>query len=111
MKNTSKLSLLLTLCISFGIIVFGCASTPTPTVETETVDVAGTKWIAVRIIFGMRDTLEFVDHVNCIYTSLGTPREFTYSVTGNKITLSNKSSYVMQGDTLTYEGAPFFTRE
>jgi hypothetical protein len=71
----------------------------------------GTKWIATGTSSIPKDTIEFVDKIYCIYTSINRLEPYTYKIRGNRILLGDYVSYVIYDNTLFLNGYPLFTRE
>ena len=71
---------------------------------------AGTKWIGSESI-GDRMMIEFVDEVNCVFTTMPNKREMTYYVDGNVIFIKNiEERFELQGQVLYNRGLPAFKK-
>ena len=80
-------------------------------IAIEPKDIIGTKWDGFGKMFCNRLKVEFVDHINCIYTSK--PDEYTipYTVTGGKIFISEiEEPFERKGDILFNGGLPVFKK-
>ncbi|MCL2214063.1 MAG: hypothetical protein FWC06_02520 [Treponema sp.] len=69
----------------------------------------GTKWTSWRKVFGDRVSVEFVDHVNCIYTAL--PKEFQlkYSIKNGKMFISDiQGPFILKEGVLYNNDLPVF---
>ena len=94
--------------ITFGIILFSCASTPQE-LTPEHKNIIGTKWLT--IVPNSTDSFEFVNNSFCIFTSKGKPQRLIYKVQGDKITIGNNLlTYVLKEDTLYLVGYPADTK-
>jgi hypothetical protein len=80
-------------------------------VDITAENLIGTKWIATGTISKDKDTIEFVDKMYCIYTSINRLEPYTYRLRGNRILLGDYVAYVIIDNTLFLNGYPLFTRE
>jgi hypothetical protein len=71
----------------------------------------GSKWIATGTSSITKDTIEFVDKMYCVYTSINRLEPYTYRIRGNRILLGDHVSYVIYDNILFLNGYPLFTRE
>jgi hypothetical protein len=71
----------------------------------------GSKWIASGTNSNTKDTIEFVDRIYCVYTSIDRLEPYTYRIRGNRIILGDFVTYVFINDILFLNGYPLFTRE
>lgn len=74
-------------------------------------DLIGTKWVGWSKMFCDQIMVEFVDSINCIYTS--TPNEYpmTYKVIGGKLQISEiEEAFERRGDMLFHGDFPVFEK-
>ena len=68
----------------------------------------GTKWIAAGDYLKNKDTIEFVDMMYCLYTSIDSLELFFYQFRGNRVIIGEILAYVILDDTLFFNGYPAF---
>ena len=105
----TKLVFILLLAVLFGTVFISCGTTPDESPAIVPESLVGTKWDWVMSHLGIRNTIEFIDESKCIYTLATGPKEFAYTVNGNKVTVEN-STYELRGDTMYYKGNPHFVK-
>ena len=103
------------LILLIGFISFSCASTPNDAASKfDPKALVGTKWVEIDPSPGFTFTLEFEDNRFCLWSFQGIRIRMEYTVTGNTITLANKTSYVVNGNILlevnAFSKKPFFTK-
>ena len=71
----------------------------------------GTKWIGWSKFVGDRMMVEFIDEINCIYTSVPNKYSITYTIEGNKLFFGNmEDPFVLRGTILFSRGLPAFKK-
>jgi len=59
---------------------------------------------------GFKNTIEFTDSENCVYTLLSGPKKLTYKIKGNSIIIG-KDQYFLEGNTFFYKGNPHWIKQ
>jgi len=113
MKASTFTSLFFVILITFAL--FSCASTPKETVPVfDPATLVGTKWVEINPYPGYTFTLEFEDNRICLWSFQGTLIRMEYMVRGTTIILANRTSYIVDGDTLLevkgFSKKPFFMK-
>ena len=71
----------------------------------------GTKWVGWPDFIGDRIKVEFVDKINCIYTSSANKYPLTYAITeGNLLISEIEGPFELSGNVLFNAGFPTFEK-
>ena len=71
----------------------------------------GTKWITAGNYLKNKETIEFVDMMYCLYTSVDSSELFFYQFRGNRVVIGDILDYFIIDDTLFFDGYPAFFLE
>ena len=77
----------------------------------KTENLVGTKWIAWSESIGDQMTVEFVDNINCIYTSASKKFSMSYTVMEGSVFINNLTGpFELRGNVLFKGGLPAFEK-
>jgi len=79
--------------------------------EIKPDELIGTKWTGWSDLFEERIFIQFVDKLNCIYTSRYKKYQLTYNITKGQLYISNiTGAFELRGDVLFNNDLPVFEK-